>query len=359
MRVRAAADLGATAGRSRRRTAAAIGASAALALATAVLSLGTGPVPIPPDRVLAVLFGAADPAGPARDAVVVLDVRLPRTVLAALVGAATAVAGAVMQGLFRNPLADPGIIGISSGAALAAALWIVLGTSAASALLGDLGNLGLPVSAFLGSLAAAAAIQAIASRGGRVSVVAMLLAGIAVTGFAGALVGFLVFLSSDQQLREFTFWTLGSVGGATWPKIALALPFTGALLVLAPLLARRLDAIALGEADAFYAGVDVEQVKRLAVLGVAAGVGASVAVAGVIGFFGLIVPHLVRLVFGPGHRLLLPVAAFAGAALLVLADMTARTVAAPAELPLGIVTAAIGAPLMLWLLLHRFREFAG
>jgi iron complex transport system permease protein len=125
------------------------------------------------------------------------------------------------------------------------------------------------------------------------------------------------------------------------------------------LLARRLDAIALGEADAFYAGVDVEQVKRLAVLGVAAGVGASVAVAGVIGFFGLIVPHLVRLVFGPGHRLLLPVAAFAGAALLVLADMTARTVAAPAELPLGIVTAAIGAPLMLWLLLHRFREFAG
>ena len=356
----AAADASvATARRRRWRAGASIGASATLALAAVLLSLANGPVPIPPDRVLAVLFGAADPAGPARDAVVVLDVRLPRTVLAALVGAATAVAGAVMQGLFRNPLADPGIIGISSGAALAAALWIVTGTSAASALLGDLGSLGLPVSAFLGSLAAAVVIQAIASRDGRVSVVAMLLGGIAVTGFAGAFVGFLVFLSSDQQLRELAFWTLGSVGGATWPKIALALPFAGALLLLAPLLGRSLDTIALGEADAFYVGVDVERVKRLAVLGVAAGVGASVAVAGVIGFFGLIVPHLVRLVLGPGHRLLLPVVALAGAALLVLADMIARTVAAPAELPLGIVTAAVGAPLMLWLLLHRFRELGG
>ena len=342
--------------RAGRRIAFAVGASAILALAAAVLSLGVGPVPIPPARVLAILIGGDAGAGSLREAIVIHDVRLPRTVLAALVGAVTAVAGAVMQGLFRNPLADPGIIGISAGAALAAALWIVLGAPVGALWFGGWGSLGLPASAFAGSLVAAVTIQAIATRDGRVSVVAMLLGGIAVAGFASALVGLLVFVSSDQQLREFTFWTLGSLGGATWLKVVLALPFAGLLLVAAPFLARSLDAVSLGEADAFYSGVDVERVKRVAVLAVAAGIGASVAMTGVIGFFGLIVPHLVRLVFGPGHRLLLPVSAFAGAALLLVADMIARTVAAPAELPLGIITAAVGAPLMLWLLMHRFRE---
>jgi iron complex transport system permease protein len=336
--------------------------AAALGLAVAVVvSLAVGPVAIAPGRVLGILAGfapAAD-ADAVRDAVIVLDVRLPRTVLAILVGAATAVAGAVMQGLFRNPLADPGIVGVSSGAGLAAALWIVLGAAAVGPLLGPLAGLGLPAAAFVGGLAMTGVLQAIATRGGRTSVVVVLLAGIALTGFTSAMTGLLIFVSSDQELRDFTFWMLGSLGGATWTKVGLALPFAVALGVVALLIARGLDALALGETDAQYSGVAVERVKRAAMIGVAAGVGAAVAVSGVIAFFGLMVPHLVRLTLGPGHRLLLPVAALAGAALLILADVFARTIAAPAELPLGVVTAAVGAPMMLWLLLRRARDLDG
>lgn len=332
----------------------------ALALSI-VISLAVGPVAIAPGRVLAILAGMA-PTGDAdalRDAVIVLDVRLPRTVLAILVGAATAVAGAVMQGLFRNPLADPGIVGVSSGAGLAAALWIVLGAAAIGPLLGPVAGLGLPAAAFLGGLAMTGVLQAVATRGGRTSVVIVLLAGIALTGFTSAMTGLLIFVSSDQELRDFTFWMLGSLGGATWTKVALALPFALGLGAVALLIARGLDALALGETDAQYSGVAVERVKRAAMIGVAAGVGAAVAVSGVIAFFGLMVPHLVRLTLGPGHRLLLPVAALAGAALLILADVFARTIAAPAELPLGVVTAAVGAPMMLWLLLRRVRDLDG
>jgi iron complex transport system permease protein len=336
--------------------------AAALALAVAVVvSLAVGPVAIAPGRVLGILAGIA-PAGDAdavRDAVIVLDVRLPRTVLAILVGAATAVAGAVMQGLFRNPLADPGIVGVSSGAGLAAALWIVLGAAAIGPLLGPAAGLGLPAAAFLGGLAMTGVLQAISTRGGRTSVVVVLLAGIALTGFTSAMTGLLIFVSSDQELRDFTFWMLGSLGGATWTKVTLALPFALGLGAVALLIARGLDALALGETDAQYSGIAVEHVKRAAMIGVAAGVGAAVAVSGVIAFFGLMVPHLVRLTLGPGHRLLLPVAALAGAALLILADVFARTIAAPAELPLGVVTAAVGAPMMLWLLLRRARDLDG
>ncbi len=335
---------------------------AALALGAAVVvSLAVGPVSIAPGRVVAILLGTVEPgsADAARDAVIVRDIRLPRTVLAILVGAATAVAGAVMQGLFRNPLADPGIVGVSSGAGLAAALWIVLGAGSLGMMLGPAASLGLPAAAFLGGLAMTGVLQAISTRGGRTSVVIVLLAGIALTGFTSAMTGLLIFVSSDQELRDFTFWMLGSLGGATWIKVLLALPFVLGLAVVALLIARGLDALALGETDAQYSGVAVERVKRAAMLGVAAGVGAAVAVSGVIAFFGLMVPHLVRLTLGPGHRLLLPVAALAGAALLILADVFARTVAAPAELPLGVVTAAVGAPMMLWLLLRRARDLDG
>lgn len=328
--------------------------------AAGVTSLAIGPVVIAPARVVAVLFHATDPAqgDAARDAVIVLDIRLPRTVLAILVGAATAVAGAVMQGLFRNPLADPGIVGVSSGAALAAALWIVLGASALGGALGPAAGLGLPLAAFLGGLLATALLQLIATREGRTSVVIVLLAGIALTGFASAMTGLLIFVSSDQELRDFSFWMLGSLGGATWVKVVLTLPFALGLALLSVRLARGLDVLALGETDAHYSGVAVERIKRSAMIGVAAGAGAAVAVSGVIAFFGLMVPHLVRLTLGPGHRLLLPVAALAGAGLLTLADVFARTVAAPAELPLGVVTAAVGAPLMLWLLVRRMRDLA-
>ena len=223
-----------------------------------------------------------------------------------------------------------------------------------------LAGLGLPLAAFLGGLLATAILQLIATREGRTSVVIVLLAGIALTGFTSAMTGLLIFVSSDQELRDFTFWMLGSLGGATWIKV-------GAGAALRPRSCahrhpprpRRSTRSPSARPTPTTSGVAVERVKRTAMVGVAAGVGAAVAVSGVIAFFGLMVPHLVRLTLGPGHRLLLPVAALAGAGLLTLADVFARTVAAPAELPLGIVTAAVGAPMMLWLLLRRVRDLDG
>jgi iron complex transport system permease protein len=331
-------------------------------LAAMTASLAIGPVAIAPERVLAILFHAATgilPSDTARDTIVVLDIRLPRTLLGMIVGAATALAGAVMQGLFRNPLADPGIVGISSGAALAAASWIVFGVGAAAFLPPLVAGFGLPLSAFAGGLVMTVILHLIATSDGRTSVLTLLLAGIALSGLTTAGIGFLVFIASDQQLREFTFWTMGSLGGATYAKAGLVLPFVLFLIALAPGFARALDALSLGEAGAFHVGIDVESLKRLAIVGVAAAVGASVAVSGVVAFFGLIVPHLVRLVLGPAHRILLPVSVLAGAATLVLADLVARTVASPAELPLSVLTAGVGGPVMLWLLIGRRRVLLG
>jgi len=332
-------------------------AGLAVAIAT-LLSLAVGAIPIAPSRVVAVLFqslGGRQAIEPALngDALVILDIRLPRTMLALLVGGATALAGAVMQGLFRNPLADPSLVGVSAGSALAAAAWIVVGDRLGAGIFAFAGTLGLPLVAFAGGLVASIILNLMATRGGRTSVVAMLLAGIAINGLAGAGTGFLVFVASEQQLRDFTFWTLGSLAGATWIKVILVLPFAIAILLVAPLLARGLDAVALGESAAFHVGIPVERLKRVAIVAVAGAIGAAVAVSGVIGFFGLTVPHIVRLTSGPGHRLLLPASALLGAALLTFADVVARMAGAPAEVPLGVITAAVGAPLMLWLLASR------
>jgi iron complex transport system permease protein len=338
----------------------AIAAAALLVAVAAIVSLATGPVAIPPARVLAILADAASGAGTtARETVIVLDVRLPRTVLAMIVGAGTAVSGAIMQGLFRNPLADPSLVGVSSGAALAAASWFVFSGVIAGFLPAVLMAFGLPLFAFLGGLAVTLVLHVLSTQDGRTSTVTFLLAGVAIGALTSAVTGLLVFVASEQQLREFTFWTLGSFGGATWPKIAVVAPLVGLVILLAPAFARGLDALALGEAEAFYLGVDVERLKRIAIVGVAAAVGACVAVSGVIGFVGLTVPHLVRMMLGPGHRLLLPVSALLGAALLIVADVIARTVAAPAEVPLGVMTAAAGAPFMLWLLVKRRRTLFG
>jgi iron complex transport system permease protein len=347
------------ASRSRQRAFAArlsIAVAAVLLVAAAIASLAIGPVAIAPSRVVSILFGFLDgAANTGRDAVIVLDVRLPRTILGIIVGAGTAVAGAVMQGLFRNPLADPGVVGVSAGAGLAAALWFVLGAGVAAALPWSIGLFGLPVFAFAGGLSVTLILHLLSRQGGRTSATLLLLAGIAIGAFASAGVGLLVFIASDQQLREFTFWTLGSLGGATSIKILMVLPFTGAFLVIAPRLAHGLDLLALGEAEAFHLGIDVERMKRIAIVGVAAAVGAAVAVSGVVGFVGLVVPHLVRLAIGPAHRTLLIVTALTGGAFLVVCDLIARTVAAPAEIPLGVITAGFGAPFMLWLLLTHGR----
>lgn len=342
------------------RTGLAVAVSAGLAVllaAVALLSLAVGPTGFIPGRALGVLArhlgtGALD-AAQARDALIVLDIRLPRTLLGIVVGAALAVSGVVMQGLFRNPLADPGLVGVTSGAALAAVSAIVLGTGSLSQVAPWMAVYVLPVAAFAGGLVTTITLYRIATRRGRTSVATMLLAGIAIGALAGAATGLLVFMSDDRQLRDFTFWSLGSLAGATWDKVAVAALFLAVVLAALPKLAAGLDGLLLGEAEARHLGIPVQSLKRVAVFAVAVAVGASVAVAGPIGFVGIVVPHLLRLVIGPRHGGLLPASALLGGILLVAADMVARTVVAPAELPIGIVTAILGAPFFLWLLLRQ------
>ncbi|MDZ5699588.1 iron ABC transporter permease [Chelativorans sp. M5D2P16] len=289
----------------------------------------------------------------ARDRLIIYDIRLPRIALGILVGAALAVSGAVMQGLFRNPLADPGIVGVSAGAGLGAIAVIVLGNTMLGPFVALLGIYALPLAAFAGGLVTTLLLYQVATRHGRTSIATMLLAGIALAALSGALSGILVYMADDRQLRDLTFWGLGSLGGATWTKIMTAGPIVAAALAATPLLARGLDALALGEASARHLGVPVQRMKVLAVLSVAAATGAAVAVSGGIGFVGIVVPHLLRLVIGPDHRFLLPGSALLGASLLLLADAVSRTIVAPAELPIGIVTAVFGAPFFLWVLLRR------
>jgi len=323
----------------------------ALLVLLALASVGSGAAGVSLPRVL---DDWASGAGISlRDRVVLLDIRLPRLVMGGLVGAALAVSGAVMQGLFRNPLADPGIVGVGAGAGLGAVAAIVLGGLLPAGLLALLGAHLVPVAAFLGAWGATLLLYRVSSRGGQTSVATLLLAGIALGAMAGAVTGILVYLADDRQLRDLTFWGMGSLAGASWAKIAAGAVLIAPALVLAPRLARGLNALALGEAAAAHMGQDVERLKRGAVLATAAAAGASVALAGGIGFIGIVVPHLLRLAAGPDHRRLLIDAGLAGAALLIAADLIARQVVAPAELPIGIVTAVIGAPVFLWILIRR------
>ena len=318
-----------------------------LLLAVAVgLSLGSGATGLGPARLVQAAMGDGLSA---LERTVLVDIRLPRLVMGMLVGAALAVSGAVMQGLFRNPLADPGLVGVSAGAGLGAIAAIVLGGLLPFAP----GPWLVPGAACLGGWLTTLTLYRIATRGGQTSVATMLLAGIALAALAGAASGLLISMADDRQLRDLTFWGLGSLSGATWDRVLAAAPILLAALAAAPALARGLNALALGEAAAAHMGVRVERLKTGAVLTVAAATGAAVAVSGGIGFIGIVVPHLLRLAVGPDHRRLLPDAALLGAALLVLADLIARQVVAPAELPIGIVTALLGAPVFLWILLRR------
>jgi len=285
--------------------------------------------------------------------VVLLDIRLPRLLTGILVGAALAVSGAVMQGLFRNPLADPGIVGVGAGAGLGAVLAIVLGAMLPASLAAVTGPHLVPIAAFLGGWGSTLVLYRVSTRQGRTSVATMLLAGIAMGALAGALTGLMVYIADDQQLRDLTFWGLGSLAGASWTKIAASAPIILLALIAAPALARALNAFTLGEAAAAHLGVPVQRMKNIAILTVAGATGAAVAISGGIGFIGIVVPHLLRLAMGPDHRYLLPAAALLGATLLLGADMIARVIVAPAELPIGIVTAVLGAPVFLWILLRR------
>jgi iron complex transport system permease protein len=334
---------------------------AGLLLATALAAISLGSIAIAPSRVFAILTGlhTSGQIDMARDALVVLQIRLPRLLLGAVVGAALAVSGAVMQGLFRNPLADPGLIGVSSGAGFAAAVAIVLGGQFLPDATASVPFIILPLAAFAGALISTLILYAVASRGGRTSMAVMLLAGIAFAALAGAGTGWLSYISDDRQLRDLTFWSMGSLGGATWRKVAIVVPMILPTLITVPFLAHGLNAMALGEAEAFHLGVNVQRLKVAAVGLVSISVGAAVACSGLIGFVGIIVPHLLRLLVGANYRFLLPASALLGASLLVGADIFARIIVAPSELPIGIITATLGAPFFIWLLLRKGAEIAG
>jgi iron complex transport system permease protein len=292
---------------------------------------------------------------PTPEHLVFMNIRLPRLLLGVAAGAALGLSGALMQGLFRNPLADPGLIGVSSGAALAAGMTIVLGSLWFPEMPRTLGSWTLVAAAFTGSLLVTMLVYALSQQDGATRVGLMLLAGVAINALAGAGLGYLTFLATDEQLRNIQFWLLGSLGGARWSAVALVFAMVTAAVGSGIALARPLNAIALGEAQAALLGVPVERVKRLAVLLTALAVGAVTATTGIIGFIGLVAPHCVRLVAGPDHRIVLPGSALLGAALVLAADSVARTMVKPAELPLGVLTAFVGVPFFL-LLLRHFRS---
>ena len=338
----------------RRRTATSMLAALAIVVSFATLAaICIGAYRMTPSLVWSALFASRDAM--ATDAVlqqantVLLNIRLPRVLLALLVGAGFGAAGSALQALFRNPLADPGLIGISSGAALGASTLIVLGPLLGASI-GVMSLYFLPIGAFIGALGVSALVYRLAAARGRLALPLLLLAGIAINALAGAAIGLLTYIADDAQLRSLTFWSLGSLGGAQWPVLGVVLPFVLLGVVLIARNGHALNALQLGETEAQHLGVPAQAVKRTVLVAAALSVGALVSCTGVIGFIGLVAPHCVRLACGPDQRVVMPGAMLLGAALTVLADLAARTVASPAEVPLGILTALLGAPFFLMLL---------
>jgi iron complex transport system permease protein len=282
---------------------------------------------------------------------VLWEIRFPRVALTALVGASLGCAGATMQGSFANPLAEPGIVGVSSGAVLGAVAQIVLGFA-------PLGTWTLPAAAFAGGLVSVLVVYGAARADGRTEVVTLVLTGVALNALLGAVIGLLTYVSTDEELRSLTFWTLGSTAQATWAKVVVVAPLAALGIAVALRNAAKLDLLALGERPARHLGLPVERfrVKMLVVTAVLTA--AAVAVSGIVLFVGLVIPHLVRMVAGPAHRTLLPASALAGAAILVIADLIARTAAAPSEIPLGVLTSLVGSPFFFWQL-RRTRASQG
>jgi iron complex transport system permease protein len=317
-----------------------------------------GAFPIAPadaGRILLAAMGFGNASGvPTEQQAVLLMIRLPRVLLAVIVGGGLGAAGAAMQALFRNPLADPSLTGVSGGAAFAAAGLIAGGALFAPGLPRVFGIATLPTAAFVGGLAVSVIVYRLATRGGHTSIAALLLSGIAMNALAEAGIGVFTFVASDEQLRNLTFWRLGSVAGATWPVLACVAPAVALAVIVLLAQTRAYDALALGEAEARHLGVNVERLKSLTLVCCALATGSAVAVSGMVLFVGLVAPHLIRLACGPAHRAVVPGAMLAGAIIVVGADTLARTIAVPAELPLGVLTALIGAPFFIALLLrHR------
>ncbi|MEU9944778.1 FecCD family ABC transporter permease [Streptomyces lavendulae] len=334
----------------RGRTATALLLLTAALAASAVAGLALGPVRIAPGRVLDLLLAGPGARGGAF-ASIVWDVRMPRVLLGAVVGAGLAVTGTVLQALVHNQLADPFLLGASSGASAGAVLVIVFGTAAGAGAVGALGGAGVPLAAFAGSMAALVTVYALARRGGTMTTGRLILAGVAVQYVLSALTSLVLVLSaSPDQMRSVLFWTLGGLGGARWSELALpaAALFVGTGVLVT--LARPLDLLLAGEEGAHTLGLDTGRFRAAAFVLTSLVIGVLVASSGAIGFVGLMVPHAARMVVGAGHRALLPVAALGGAVFLTLADLLARTAAAPQEIPVGVVTALVGGPFFLWML---------
>lgn len=329
-------------------------------LAVSLLSLCLGAVRISIPELLSIIghkvgFGSEVLFRPQQEAVFI-NIRLPRVLLGMLVGSALAVSGAVIQGLFRNPLAEPGLIGISSGAMLSAALLIVLEVPVILAMKAFLGYYALAFAAFLGACLTTWIVYRLSMRSGKADITTLLLAGIAINALSGAFTGLLIYLANDEQLRNITFWSMGSLGGANWKTVSTIVPFAIIPIAILPFFAKSINALALGEAQAMHMGINVHMLKRIVIILATLGVGASVAVSGLIGFVGLVVPHIIRMAFSSDHRLVIPASALLGAVVLVFADLVARTIVSPAELPIGILTAMIGTPIFIYIIMRERKK---
>lgn len=306
---------------------------AVLLLAAIIAGVGIGPLSLPPDEVLRILFaqmtngslGGVDPSS----AHVVWELRLPRVAQAAIVGASLAIAGAALQGLFGNALADPGIVGVTSGAPLGAIIAIVLGLTI-------FGPWTVPAMSFAFGLATTALIYVLARPGHGGGTVQLLLVGIAVTAVGGSINGFFTYIADTTELESIVYWSMGSLNRASWDAVGAALPFFIVGLAVLISMARPLDVLALGEKQAKHVGLDVRRTRIL-----------------------LVVPHIVRIIVGPGHRWLLPLSALGGALMIVLADIGARTLNPPSEVPIGLFTGLVGGPFFLWLLYRRQKTARG
>ncbi|EJD0684645.1 iron ABC transporter permease [Vibrio parahaemolyticus] len=318
----------------------------------AIASITVGPMNISFTDSLRGLIGAHSELAP-HIQLVINEIRLPRTILCMFIGAILAICGVVMQGLFRNPLAEPGIIGVSAGAALGGAFAIVIFAEFSQNHPQLMNLAALPLFAFLGGALTTVLVYWLGTNKFGTSVTIMLLAGVAISALSGAAIGFLNFSADDQMLRDLTLWSMGSLAGANWAGIGLASVTLVVLLFWFHKKAMSLNALLLGESEARHLGVPVQKLKRQLILLSAVGVGVTVSICGAIGFIGLVIPHLGRMLAGPDHRTLLPISALLGALLLTCADMIARVLLAPAELPVGIVTALIGAPFFIYLLFQQ------
>jgi iron complex transport system permease protein len=331
-----------------------------LLIGCVVFSLSTGALPISVQELWQIIgheIGlVTSPILEEQKAIVFWIIRLPRVCLGGLIGAGLGIAGASLQGLFRNPIADAGLIGVTSGASLFAVMVIILNIKfmAISHVVG--GAYLLSFAAFIGAALTTFMVYQLAKLAGDGGITTILLCGIAINAFAGAVTGLLTYMATDEELRSITFWGLGSLGGASWTTVLAVAPFVFCSVLFMPYLSKALNLLVLGESQAGALGVNIKVLKRQVIILATMGVGASVAVAGTIGFVGLVVPHIIRNAFGPDHKTVLVGSAFGGAIVLTVADTISRTIVAPSELPIGILTALLGTPFFIYILWDQKRK---